>query len=206
HRDLLSCTVHVLAPLLTGHPMMTPHPGLKECHINGHVWMSTWIDGNIMAIAFQTKGAQLDRMDWELLRELQDNARLSYKELSRRVHLSPPAVAERVHKLEESGVITGYHAQADPARAGWPVSAFIRMACYGPRCVLRDPEVATWPEIREIHRVTGNACNILKVTAVSMGAFEDLIDRLASYGPPSSLMILSSSLAGRPLTTPASPD
>ncbi|NRQ32579.1 Lrp/AsnC family transcriptional regulator [Nonomuraea sp. NN258] len=144
----------------------------------------------------------MDETDWELLRELQDNARLSLKELSRRIHLSPPAVAERVRKLEESGVITGYHAQVDPMRAGWPVAAFIRMSCYGPRCVLRDPEVATWPEIREIHRVTGEVCSILRIVAVSMVAFEDLIDRLAGYGAPSSTMILSTPLADHPLTAP----
>jgi Lrp/AsnC family leucine-responsive transcriptional regulator len=144
----------------------------------------------------------VDETDWELLRELQDNARLSFKELSRRVHLSPPAVAERVRRLEETGVITGYRAQVDPVQAGWPVSAFIRMSCYGARCVLRDPEVAAWPEIREIHRVTGDVCSILRIVAVSMVAFEDLIDRLAAYAPPSSTMILSSPLAGRPLTAP----
>ncbi|MEV2272348.1 Lrp/AsnC family transcriptional regulator [Nonomuraea africana] len=142
----------------------------------------------------------MDETDWELLRELQANARLSFNELSRRVHLSPPAVAERVRRLEESGVITGYHAHVDPAMAGWSVSAFIRMSCYGPRCVLRDPEVADWPEVREIHRVTGDACSILRVAAASMTAFEDLIDRLAAYGQPSSTMVLSSPLTGHPLT------
>jgi len=144
----------------------------------------------------------VDGPGWELLRELQDNARLSFKELSRRVHLSPPAVAERVRRLEETGVIGGYRAQGDPVQAGWPGSALIRMSCYGARCVLRDPEVAAWPEIREIHRVTGDVCSILRIVAVSMVAFEDLIDRLAAYAPPSSTMILSSPLAGRPLTAP----
>lgn len=133
-------------------------------------------------------------MDWEILRELQDNARLSFNELSRRVHLSPPAVAERVRRLETAGVITGYHAEIDAERVGWGVNAFIRMSCYGPHCVLRDPEVPGWPEIREIHRVTGDACSILKVAAESMTAFERLIDRLAGYGRPSSTMILSTPL------------
>ncbi|WP_221762351.1 Lrp/AsnC family transcriptional regulator [Nonomuraea sp. WAC 01424] len=148
------------------------------------------------------EGAIVDETDWELLRELQDNARLSLKELSRRIHLSAPAVADRVRKMEESGVITGYHATVDPVQAGWPVSAFIRMSCYGPRCVLRDPELAAWPEVREIHRVTGDVCSILRIVAVSMVAFEDLIDRLAVYGPPSSTMILSTPLPGHPLTAP----
>jgi Lrp/AsnC family leucine-responsive transcriptional regulator len=146
------------------------------------------------------KDPLVDAMDWELLRELQENARLSFNELSRRVHLSPPAVADRVRRMEESGVITGYHAAVDPGRAGWAVSAFVQLICYGPSCVLRDPEVATWPEIREIHRVTGDVCSILKIAVPSMAAFEALIDRLAAHGKPTSTIIFSSPLAHRPVT------
>lgn len=141
-------------------------------------------------------------MDWALLRELQEDARLSFSELSRRVHLSPPAVAERVRRLEESGVIAGYRAHVDLTAAGRPVVALIQMSCYGPGCVLRDPAVPEWPEILEIHRVTGDACSILKVAATSMDAFEALIDRLAPHGRPSSTLILSTPLAWRPLTPP----
>ncbi len=141
----------------------------------------------------------MDAMDWALLRELQADARLSYSELSRRVHLSPPAVAERVRRLEEAGVVTGYHAHVDLAKAGRHVSALVRMSCYGPRCVLRDDAVPGWPEILEIHRVTGDSCCLLRVAAASVEAFEALIDRLAEYGTPSSTMILSSPLPWRPV-------
>ncbi|RKE07634.1 AsnC family transcriptional regulator [Catellatospora citrea] len=144
-------------------------------------------------------------MDWALLRELQEDARLSFSELSRRVHLSPPAVAERVRRLEESGVIAGYRAHVDLTAAGRPVVALIQMSCYGPGCVLRDPAVPEWPEILEIHRITGDACSVLKVAATSMDAFEALIDRLAPHGRPSSTLILSTPLAWRPLTPPPTP-
>ncbi|WP_248958713.1 Lrp/AsnC family transcriptional regulator [Sphaerisporangium perillae] len=139
-------------------------------------------------------------MDWALLAELQADARLSYSELSRRVHLSAPAVAERVRRLEETGVISGYHARVDLARAGRKVSALIRMSCYGVRCVLRDKQALAWPEIVEVHRVTGDTCCLLRVAATSMTAFEELIDRLAPYGQPSSMMMLSSPLPWRALT------
>ncbi|GAA3767163.1 Lrp/AsnC family transcriptional regulator [Plantactinospora mayteni] len=141
----------------------------------------------------------MDDMDWALLRELQADARLSFSELSRRVHLSPPAVAERVRRLEEAGVVTGYHAHVDLARAGRNVVAMIRMSCYGARCILRDPEVPDWPEILEIHRITGDACSMLKVAAESIEAFEQVIDRLAPYGQPSSTMVLSSPLDWHPV-------
>ncbi|WP_433529564.1 Lrp/AsnC family transcriptional regulator [Micromonospora sp. CA-263727] len=142
----------------------------------------------------------MDEMDWALLRELQADARLSFSELSRRVHLSPPAVAERVRRLEETGVITGYHAHVDLARAGRTVVALIRMSCYGVRCILHDPAVSGWPEILEIHRITGDACSVLKVAAGSIGAFEAVIDRLAPYGQPSSTMVLSTPLDWQPIT------
>ncbi|QSB17145.1 Lrp/AsnC family transcriptional regulator [Natronosporangium hydrolyticum] len=143
----------------------------------------------------------MDSTDWALLTELQADARLSYSELSRRVHLSPPAVAERVRRLEQTGVITGYHAHVDRAKTGWSVLAMIRMSCYGPRCVLRDPQVAQWPEILEIYRITGDACSLLKVAAGSMDAFERVIDQLAPYGRPSSTMVLSTPLNWRPVTS-----
>jgi len=141
-----------------------------------------------------------DATDWLLLDELQQDGRLSYNELARRINLSAPAVAERVRRLEEQGVITGYHAHVDPARAGRTVEALVRMACYGPRCLLRHPDVITQsPEILEVHRLTGDACCLLRVAVASMAEFEELIDRLADHGQPSSTMVLSSPLAWRPV-------
>jgi Lrp/AsnC family transcriptional regulator, leucine-responsive regulatory protein len=142
----------------------------------------------------------VDRVDRRILEELQADARLSFNELSRRVRLSAPAVAERVRRLEATGVITGYHARVDPSRVGRPVEAVVVMDCYGPTCVLRDPEVATWPEVRQLFRVTGQGCSVLVVAVPSMPDFEELIDRLARYGRPSSSMVLSDLLPWSPVT------
>ncbi|MEU6973677.1 Lrp/AsnC family transcriptional regulator [Kitasatospora aureofaciens] len=141
----------------------------------------------------------MDAVDRRLLAELQADARLSYNELSRRVSLSAPAVAERVRRLEADGVISGYHAHVDPTRAGLAITALVQVQCYGPRCVLRDPEVATWPEVLQLHRVTGGACCVLLVAVATMAEFEALCDRLGGYGPPASSMILSSPVPWRPL-------
>ena len=75
----------------------------------------------------------MDNVDWQIVDELQGDARLSYSELSRRVHLSTPAIAERVRRLERSGLIRGYRADIDPVAAGWAVHAFVRLSCYGRR-------------------------------------------------------------------------
>ena len=145
---------------------------------------------------------RVDRVDWAILDELQADARLSFNELSRRVRLSAPAVSERVRRMEAAGVIAGYHAQVDPAMAGRPVQAVVVMDCHGPTCLLRDPDVAGWPEIRRLHRVTGPGCSVLVVAVASLADFEELIDRLARYGRPSSSMILSDLLPWKPIAHP----
>ena len=154
-------------------------------------------------LVYDRKVHELDAVDWHLLEELQRDARLSFNELSRRVNLSAPAVAERVRRLQEAGVITGYHAHIDLTKAGRQATALIRMHCYGPTCLLREPAVAQWPEILQMHRVSGDACCALKVSVTSMAELEQFIDKLAGYGRPSTAMILSSPITWRavePLT------
>ncbi|MFM7145572.1 MAG: Lrp/AsnC family transcriptional regulator [Actinomycetales bacterium] len=146
--------------------------------------------------------ASLDDVDWQILAELQADARLSFSALSKRVHLSGPAVAERVRRLEEAGIITGYHANVDATAVGWPVLALVRLACYGPTCILRSSEAQRWPNILQIHRVTGPDCSVLMVVAASMPDFERLIDALAAFGTPSSTLVLSTPLARNPLRSP----
>lgn len=134
----------------------------------------------------------LDSVDHAILRELQSDARLSYSEIGRRVHISTPTAAERIRRMERDGVITGYRVVIDPARLGWDVRALVRMTCYGPTCILDDPNVAEWPEILRIDRLTGEECCELTVVCESMVAFGSLIDRLASHGTPQSSLVLSS--------------
>lgn len=141
----------------------------------------------------------MDSVDWAILAELQRDARLSLNEVSRRVNLSPPAVAERVRRLTDRGVLTGYAARVDPAALGRNVQAFVQLDCYGPKCVLKDDSVRDWPEVLELHRVTGGACSLLRVAVADMAGFEGLIDRLASYGKPTSAMLLASPVPWKPV-------
>jgi len=146
------------------------------------------------------RGEFPDVIDWLLIDELQQDGRLSFNELGRRVSLSPPAVAERVRRLQEQGVITGYHAHIDPAKVGRTVAALVRMSCYGPNCLLRHPHVFDRnPAILEVHRLTGDSCCVLRVAVRTMAEFEELIDRLAEHGTPSSTMVLSSPIPWRPV-------
>ncbi|MBC6461655.1 Lrp/AsnC family transcriptional regulator, partial [Actinomadura sp. HBU206391] len=101
----------------------------------------------------------LDELDWQILKELQSDGRLSLKELGRRINLSAPAVADRVRRLEESGVIMGYRAEIDPRRAGHPLLAFVELRCAPGRCLLKTGTAGDYPEVIEIHKLSGGHCS-----------------------------------------------
>lgn len=146
----------------------------------------------------------LDDLDWQLLDELQSDARTSFNELARRIGVSAPTVAQRVRRLEEAGVITGYRATVDPSAVGLGVQALVSMRCYGPRCITLQPHpVADWPEIRQIVRLTGDVCSIVHVAATDVQALTKVLERLWGYGETSSAMILSWPLPPRPVSRPS---
>jgi Lrp/AsnC family leucine-responsive transcriptional regulator len=152
-------------------------------------------------VALVTVKPALDSIDWALLAALQDDARLSFNELARRVHVSAPTVAQRIRRLEESGVIVGYHAHIDPAAVGLPVVAQVRMKCYGARCITVHPELLDdLPEVVEVSRLTGDVCSMLRVVTTSVAELERILVRLASHGETASAMVLSTPIPWRPLT------
>lgn len=145
---------------------------------------------------------KLDNLDWRLLEELQADGRLSFNELARRVHLSPPAVAERVRRLEQAGIITGYAATVDPARAGQPLLAFVQLRCSLGSCLLKTTSAADYPELVEIHKLSGEHCTMLKVRATSLAHLEGLIERLGVHGEMRTHIALSTQYDGRPVQRP----
>jgi Lrp/AsnC family leucine-responsive transcriptional regulator len=144
----------------------------------------------------------LDRTDWRLLAELQKDGRSSYAELARAVAMSPSAVAERIRRLEDAGVIAGYRADLDPERVGLQVMAFIRLRYptgnYRPFHALLD----STPEIIEAHHVTGEDCFFLKVLTRSMRHLEEVTGRIAGLGAVTTSVVYSSPLPGRPIAAP----
>lgn len=146
---------------------------------------------------------ELDATDWQILSALQTDGRLSFNQLGKRVNLSPPAVADRVRRLEEAGVITGYRAQVDPARAGQPLSAFVQMRCTTGRCLLKTTRAEDFPEVLEIHKLSGNSCSMLRVRVTSMRHLEGLFERLGEHGEMNTHVVLSTEFEGRPVQPPA---
>jgi Lrp/AsnC family transcriptional regulator, leucine-responsive regulatory protein len=134
----------------------------------------------------------LDPVGRKLLQAMQANARLSFSELGRRVGLSAPAVAERLRKLEEFEIITGYHAEVNPASLGYGVMAFIRLTTTTEKYPRVLELAQRLPEIRECHHVTGGEAFILKVIATSIPQLESVIAQLSAFGATSTSIVLSS--------------
>jgi Lrp/AsnC family transcriptional regulator, leucine-responsive regulatory protein len=141
----------------------------------------------------------IDDLDRRILGALQSEGRLSMAELGRRVNLSPPAVSERVQRLERVGVITGYHARVDPRALGYPVAAVVRVApASGQLQRIRDVAHSV-PEVVECHRITGEDCFLLKLHLRSLDELEGVLDRFTPYGRTTTSLIHSSPVADRPL-------
>ena len=139
----------------------------------------------------------LDDVGWQLLGLLQEDARLSFKDLGQRVGLAPSSVAERIHKMEEAEILLGYHAEINLEKVGLPVMAFIRMNTAGQNSARIAMLLADMPEILECYRLTGSEAFIMKVCVSSVKQLEVLIDQLSQYGQPTTSLVLSIPLTRR---------
>lgn len=141
----------------------------------------------------------LDATDWRLLALLQEDGRLGVAALARSVSMSASAVAERLRRLEATGVIEGYTARVDATKLGAGIVAFVRVRHQaGNHQPLRDL-LATMPQVLEAHHVTGEDCFILKVVATSMAGLERTTGRLAALGPTTTNIVYSSPIPRRPV-------
>lgn len=145
----------------------------------------------------------LDDAGWRILDELQRNARISFAELGRRVGLSTPAVLERVHRLEEAGIILGYHAELDRAKVGMPITAFIRISVVGEGLKHVIAIAETLDEVIECHRVTGTDSFIMKVGVSSVEHLQALFDHFSPYVATTTSIILSSPVSRRVIVRPS---
>lgn len=134
----------------------------------------------------------MDSTDYDIIRYLQDDGRMPMKILAEKVSLTPPAVAERVRKLEKSGIITGYRAIVDPKKLGKTVKAIINISI---KSAKRKEFLTLVQESKKIiacHHVTGKYSMTIKVLCSNTSDLEFLIGKIQQYGSTETLIILSS--------------
>jgi Lrp/AsnC family leucine-responsive transcriptional regulator len=142
----------------------------------------------------------LDRTSWKLLQVLQTNGRMSFSELGRRVGLTSPAVAERLRKMEEAGIITGYRADVNPEKVGLSLTAIIGLTTSPDRYPQIITLIQNMPEVLECHHVTGNYSFVMKIIAKSTAHLESAIAQLSQYGSTTTSIVLSSPIKVREIT------
>jgi Lrp/AsnC family leucine-responsive transcriptional regulator len=149
------------------------------------------------------QGPGLDRVDQAILAELQRDGRVSVADLARRISLSASSTADRLRRLADGGVITGYTAVLAPEALGYPITAFVRLRYpLGNHKPFHDLLGAT-PEIIEAHHITGDDCFMLKLLARSMTDLERLTGKVAGLGSITTSVVYSSPLARRALVLPS---
>lgn len=122
---------------------------------------------------------EFDAVDRRILAILLHDGRASHASIAKQVGLSAPAVGERVRKLEQAGVIRGYHADVDPHALGLAIAAFVAIAPQPRKPAQRLVErLLAFPEIEELHAVAGTYAFIAKVRVPSTAALDAFLDRL----------------------------
>lgn len=140
--------------------------------------------------AFETPSV-LDAIDRRIAGELRTAPRLRVAELGRRVGLSSPAVADRLRRLEDTGVLS-YRAEVDPRALGYTICAIVRISPRGGGLRLIPGIAADVPNVTECHRITGEDCYLIKAHIRSMTHLEELLDELAPFGQTTTSIIQSS--------------
>jgi len=145
-----------------------------------------------------------DLKNLEILRLLQREPRMSISALARQIGMSNPAAKERVVRLEESGIISGYRLDLDPKELGYAVIAFVRIRPL-PGHLPKIAELARQvPEVTECHRITGEDCFILKLYLPEIASLDVVLDRFLAHGQTTTSIVQSSPVPPRPPPLPGS--
>ncbi len=145
---------------------------------------------------------EIDTKSWKILQVLQDDARISLTELAGRVALSVPAVSERLKRLEESGVITGYRAVVPPAQVGYGIMALVGITTAQPDKQRLLALLQARPEVLECHHVTGQDSFVMKVVMPDIAALEAFVGGINHLGETRTSIVMSTPIAARAVARP----
>ena len=146
-----------------------------------------------------TLNSNIDALNWKILESLQANARESFASIGRKVGLTPPAVAERVKKMEDLGIIEGYKTKVSHAKTGHQLKAIITLRAFMGKL---KPFLALVPNLKEVvncYRITGNENIVMEVVLKDQFHLEEFIDKLIQYGETRTHIILSNVVTNAPI-------
>ena len=144
---------------------------------------------------------KLDRIDLRILRDLQENGRMTNVALARRAGISPPPCLRRVRALEETGCIRGYHADIDASALGFGVTVYAHVGLHSQAetdLVAFEALINSWPEVRECHMLAGETDFLLKIVAVDWDAYQRFLTSRLTAAP--NVSVVKSALAIRSST------
>jgi len=141
----------------------------------------------------------IDQLNWKILEALQKNARQSFAEIGRKVGLTSPAVAERVKRMEDLGIIKGYKAEVSYHKTGHQLKAVITLRAFMGRLKPFLEKVKEFKEVINCYRITGNENIIMEVVLYDQAHLEEFIDKVITYGETRTHIILSNIVEHGPI-------
>ena len=145
---------------------------------------------------------KIDNISWNILKCLQHNSRESNTEISRRVGISSPAVAERIRKMEDAGIIEGYFTKLSYFGTGNQLTAIITLRAFMGKLKPFLVKVKTFKEVINCFRITGNENIVMEVILKDQKHLEQFIDKLIVYGETRTQIVLSNIIENNPIIEP----
>lgn len=149
---------------------------------------------------------KLDSINWDILSALQANSRATFTQIGKEVGLTAPAVAERVKKMEDLGILKGYHAKLSYTGLGYQLKAIITLRAFMGKLKPFLNMISNYEEVINCYRITGNENIIMEVVLRDQLHLEKFIDKLINYGETRTHIVLSDIVANAPLTPNKSED
>lgn len=142
---------------------------------------------------------KIDPLNWEILQILQRNARASNAAIGRQIGITAPAVAERIRKLEDAGVLIGYKAEVSHYHSGHQLKAIITLRAFMGRLKPFLEKVHEFSEVLNCYRITGNENIFMEVVLFDQFHLERFIDKLITYGETKTHIVLSTVIENAPI-------
>lgn len=145
---------------------------------------------------------KLDSLNWKILQCLQENSRQSNTEIARQVGVTSPAVAERIRKMEDAGIIKGYFTKLSYTDTGHQLKAIITLRAFMGRLKAFLEKVHSFEEVINCYRITGNENIVLEVVLKNQQHLEQFIDNLITYGETKTQIVLLTVIESNPIKEP----